>query len=163
MADPLTLAATIATLVGTLATVTQSCHNIWAQYHSAHHHLMSLDVECSALTTSLQAIRQIILAKHSDFQTMIKSEADATLFEDLTTTLSSCSIVITHLNEQIAKLYHATDSKRWYTFAGRAKYVWNEDAIRSLLERTRGLTGAVNLILNTLQTYEAVLISCLRF
>lgn len=153
MADPLTLAASIVTLLGAIATVSQSCHNIWERYQSAHHHLMSLDVECSALSTSLQAIRQVIIAKHSDFQTMIKSNDDESLFEDLRTTLSSCSIVIGHLNEQVAKLYHATDSKKWYTFSGRAKYVWNEDAIRSLLDRTRGLTGAVNLILNTLQTY----------
>ena len=148
--DPLTICATIASLVKTCGTAVAACSGLLGKYKNAPEILGSIRTECTTIRTTLSYIDWLVKQDTELLSSQLK--AHSPLAETFDVALTGCAFTFSLLDVELQKLYDRGRDHDGYKWQDRMKYVWDEDRVRTILDHMRGLQSAANFVLTALQT-----------
>lgn len=152
--DPLTILGTVAGLTRTCVGVAQSLNNVRIKYVQASTTLSAVSAECTILSTALCQLGQIIQRDPAGFALRLGADDGqqaVPLDTALQSALEGCALTLTALDATVKK-YDAKRTSGLLPWKSKAKYIWNEDEIKDLLQTVRGLHQALGFLLTVLQT-----------
>jgi hypothetical protein len=148
--DPFSTLCTVTSLVATCAKVGKSLNDVQAKYNRAGLTISAIVSECSVIAAALSEVGQI--AKNDpDGLSFRLNASNGQLSSSLELSLSSCSLTMAVLEDEIKKLT-TTENLRFLSWKTKVKYVWNEEDMKDLLQSIRGQQSALHLLLTALQT-----------
>lgn len=151
MADPLSIATGVASLVTSFSRAATGCHGLVSKYKGAPMVLSSVSLECKTLCMALNHISFIVNQDYEALESYIAT--NPLLAEDFDTVIEGCSLAFCIPDEALQKLLKGDGGEtQMVDWKVRFRYPWNEDEMKMILEQLHGLQGAVNLVLNALQT-----------
>lgn len=151
MPDPFRIATGVASLVTSFSKAAVGCHGLVPKYNGAPLILSSVTLECKTLRMALNHISFIVNQDYEALESHITT--NPLLAEDFDTVIDGCSLAFCILDEALQKLLRADgDASQAEDWKVRFRYLWNEDEMKMILGQLPGLEGAVNLVLNALQT-----------
>ncbi|EPS45508.1 hypothetical protein H072_528 [Dactylellina haptotyla CBS 200.50] len=163
MADPLSLIATIGSLVGVSLKIASEVNSICESYSSASGTLSSLSVECSVTTAVLQRLEnllrsrpELLSASSSSFQNNIRPGASLSidLQQSFEVAAKGISKSLTKLGTDIQSITRNSGGNTGgrLSFLGKAKFVWNEDDLKLSLTNLQNQRSSLQFLIECIQT-----------
>ena len=150
MADPLSLVATILSLVTGCGKVTAVLRDLKQSYSDAPSVLQALAVDCTTTTVVLQRLEHVLrsnpqlLAAPSRGTQNLKSSFE-TLVQDISNSIHRLGQEVGHI------AIVAKDGSVDMSNSSRAKFMWKEEFLRSSLQEIREYRSALSFLLDCIQ------------
>lgn len=148
--DPITIGATVASLVTTCTKAGMTCNTLIGKYKSAPQTLASIQTECTTIKAALSYVYWLINRDTELLSTQLCAQGP--LAETLDVALTGCTMTFSLLDSELQRLYDRGDDGQSYGKREKLRYVWDEGLATTILGNMRGLQGAVTLVLTALQT-----------
>ncbi len=143
--DPLTIASAVSSIVFTLVKTGRQLHTIFEAYKDAQHSLFMIQTECTVLAAALSQI-QI----HFSGQSKRIKELPQNIFDALELSLMGCGMTLSILTDEVGKLVGEIEISQTLKRSHRAKYIWKEATMSSLMQQLRGQSLALSLLLKAM-------------
>jgi len=140
-------AAAAASLGRNLLTTIKAIDTIVEKAKDAQNSLVILKSEVTAINLSVQRIRHLLNQSAGHIQGQIDRSPE--LKETFATAFAACELIINRLAQEIEGLQASIGPRE--RLAGRAKFVWKEDALKDFLQALRGQNGAIMSLIQCLQ------------
>lgn len=157
--DPLTLSMAIAPLILTSARLAILVAVVRDSYRKAPTTLLSTLTECHLMHTALSRIHGLVFRNETELAARLQGQK--CLHEAFDKALTGCRITLTALNLEVEKLVEPKQQQgkmkegpMEIKICAKVKLIWKEDAMRHLLEHTRGLTVSLHFIITILERYN---------
>lgn len=96
-----------------------------------------------------------MLINKSDTTALSHLSNNATLAQSFDIVLTGCTVTLSVLDSEIQQVLKGREDEEMAGFCQRAKYVWNEDTLKSVLDELRGQREALNLLVTVVQRLVA--------
>jgi len=149
MVEPISILASVHTLVTVSYKLGQSLVSIHRTYNQAPQILNSLSTECTVTNLALARIQQMLSMKPEIFASALDLEVDLTRCVELA--LTTWATTFSVLDAELAKI---KTPARDMTIRGRVRYMFNVDTLVELSRQLRDLRSSVNFLLDSFQTYS---------
>lgn len=147
--DPLTITAGVAKLVTSLADAAIGCGKLVGKYRGAPLLLSSIQVECKILRSALNHVYAKVNRDPKRLEPQLATKP--LLVEDFDIAIDGCTLTFALLHAELQKLLGLDSDDRPIDWKDRCRYIWNEDAMTTILEHMRGLRDVVHFLLDMLQ------------
>ncbi|KAH0536008.1 hypothetical protein FGG08_007091 [Glutinoglossum americanum] len=144
--DPLSIAAAATSIIFTIVKSGKHFATIYGCYKEAQHSLFMLQTECTVLAAALSQIQ----AHFSGSVSNRIERLPQTVMEALEMSLLGCTMTLSILTEEIERLVQGIELSETLKRKDKAKYVWKEDVMLSLVQQLRGQSMALGLLLKAM-------------
>jgi hypothetical protein len=159
--DPLSISASVAALVTICAQIISTSRDILSKFQDAPRVLSSLQAECSTTRESLSLI--FLLINKSDTTALFHLSTNKSLTENFDIALTGCTVTFSVLDNELQKVLKDREVEGRMGFRQRAKYAWNEDTLKNLMDELRGQRDALNLLVTVVQRCESCFGVCKKY
>ena len=151
--DPLTICATVASLVKTCGTAVTTCNGLLNKYKNAPDLLASIRTECTTIKMTLSYIDWLVKRDTDLLSSQLKDHGP--LAETFEVALTGYATTFSLLDAELQQLYNGNQDDKAYKWKDKMRYMWDENHVKDLLNHMRGLRSAVNLVVAALQMYAS--------
>jgi hypothetical protein len=144
--DPLSITAAAASVVFTIVRNGRHFALIYDTYKEAQHSLFMIQTECTVLAAALSQIQGHFSGSVSP---RIKQLPEVVM-EALDISLLGCTMTLSVLTEEVEALVKGAELSQTLKWKKRAKFVWKEDTMISILQQLRGQSMALSLLLKAM-------------
>jgi hypothetical protein len=131
---PLNITTVVASIAVILVKTGQHFHKIFECFQEEEYSLFMLQTECTALAAALSQV-QALFAGGSSKRTR---EVPAAVLIALELSLTGCTITLFVLTEEVGKVAGHIELAQILERKQKAKYVWKQDTVSSLVQQLRG-------------------------
>ncbi|KAJ5980395.1 hypothetical protein N7481_007693 [Penicillium waksmanii] len=145
--DPLSIAASIAGIVGVCLQAAGSLDALRSKFQHAQVTITALASQCRAIKTGLSRLQMVTVQNHA-----IRNQDD--IIHTMDTTLTGCMVVLSCFDNTLEKLCKAgTGAKRSLItrWRNKARVVWNEDEMKGYISLLQGQQSSVAFLVQLLQ------------
>lgn len=112
--------------------------------------MVAISSEAAVVSASLSQIQALILSKKNPEQLLrTRPEIAATL----DTSLTGCMVLFSCLDEEIREISKHARGRGDFSWKGKARITWKQEAMQELLDGIRGQQLAINTLIQLLQMY----------
>jgi hypothetical protein len=147
--DPLTIASTIAAVIANCTKVSLGLRAIVLKYTAAEAVVLAISNECSAISAALMRIHSVILKKDSESNSENAGEVE--MKGELAVLVNDCQDVLKDLMDEVERISKDNSEGIKLGWADKAKYLWNEERMATILSRLRSQLPSLGLFLQVLQ------------
>jgi hypothetical protein len=149
--DPLSISSAIAGLVTICGQTISTCAAVIGSLQDAPRILAAIQAECSTTRESLSNI--FVLINKNDTMALSHLSSSDTLSRSFDIALTGCTVTFSVLDNELQKILKHSGDKGELSFGNRAKYVWNEGALKDAMGELRGQRDALNLLVTIVQRF----------
>jgi hypothetical protein len=149
--DPLSISSAIGGLVTVCGRTITTCRAIVSSIQDAPRILSSIQAECSTTREALSHI--FILINKSDTTALTHLPSNVLLSQSFDVALTGCTVTFSVLDNELGKVLKQSGSEGKLGFHQRAKFMWNEEVLKSAIEELRGQRDALNLLVTVVQRW----------
>jgi hypothetical protein len=148
MADPISMAASIAPVIVTCYRAAKGLHSLQQRYQNASITIMSMRSESVTIGAALGQLELYLQQNASPLKTRLQAQPQ--LMEQFNTSLTGCQDLFSRIDQDIGKvlgkpsLEVTAQNPGW---RAKAKLFWKEDDLKKLLEAIRGQQVALLFLL----------------
>ncbi len=147
--DPLSISSAIGSLVTVCARTITTCRAIVCSLQDAPRILSAIQAECS---TTREALSQIfMLINRTDTTALAHLSSNEPLSQSFDIALTGCTVTFSVLDNELDKILKHCESQVELGFRPRARFVWNEDVLKTAMDELRGQREALNLLVTVVQ------------
>ena len=147
MAEPISILASVRTLVTVSYQLGNSVVTLHRRYQQAPQTLSTLSTECSLSNLALARVERMISTRPETLSSEFDVGVDVISFFELA--LTSWATTFSVLDAEVSKINKSQTTR----FSGRVRYILNEDTLKELSRQLRDLRASINLLLDSYQTY----------
>ena len=136
--------------VATCLSTTKCLYDLQAKYKNAPMIIVSICSELHLLSASLAKVESLLLHHRHNLVEVWQSRTDLPALLDAA--LAGCTMVFSSLDTQVQRITDAGKNPGWIQWRPRLRTLWNEQQLNDLLGGLRGQQGALNLLIQLLQT-----------
>lgn len=152
MADPLTITSGVLRIVLSCIKGIQIAKEYVDKYNNAELKLIALSVNCEAVHEALTQIRDLFLSDNIQPMLRNRDASSQESFETLERVIGNCSVVFAVLHQRLEPLLLPTFNKEnAVSKKSKIAAVWNDSSIDFLVDLSKGLTPAVQLLFTAFQ------------
>lgn len=145
--DPLSMTVSITSLLLGCAKVTKAAQDLRLRYKGASLTMSSIATECSAVTTALSYLQNMIIGHSMTGQQDLVNTFDCVI--------TGCTLTLSVLDEYVAELNYLDNPEAFnpssVTRKDKMKVIWNEAEMRELLLQLQGHKSSIMLLLSIMQ------------
>lgn len=151
MADPLTVAIGVASLVAAAGKSLQSIQNFRTKYKSSDLSALTLKAQCDCILVALGQIQTTLLSKQRLAARLISDESVSG--QSLKSVLGACEVTFVIMVDKLSKLNRNFESiPNGISTKDKIARVWNESKINELGQNISRLSDGLNLMLTAFNT-----------
>ena len=147
MADPLSVTASVSSLVVISAQIIKAINGFHEAYKDAPLIISSIATECTIIQASLAALQNLLL-DNSDAGNLPGSTVQA-----LDTSLVGCALTLSVVDKEVKKYIQKNGESSGRAIARKALFTFEKSHLDELLQQIRGHQVALTLLLTTMQAY----------
>ncbi|KAL9610522.1 MAG: hypothetical protein Q9167_004782 [Letrouitia subvulpina] len=151
MADPLTVAIGVASLVAAAGKSLQSIQTFRSKYKSSDLSALTLKAQCDCILVALGQIQTTLLSKQRLAARLVSDESVSG--QSLKSVLGACEVTFVIMVSKLSKLDRTLESvPNGFSTKDKIARVWNESKINELGQNISRLSDGLNLILTAFNT-----------
>ena len=154
--DPLSISASISTLLVGSTRIIQLANNLRLKYQSGAMAMANIASECSIVNVALAQLQAVFAG--ADLQSYKTEQGGEDILRSFDAVTMGCSMTHSLLEQHLADAVKRDGVESLSLSNGvsrkdKAKFVWNEDEIKDLLLQLRGYQTSLTLLLNVLHKW----------
>lgn len=147
--DPISITGTVLSITARCLTTAKALYDLRGKYKSAQTTISAICSECTVISASLTRIRSLVVQNTDVLSTQLSFRPElGTAFD---TALTGCMVVFRVLDDEVKKLTSGGDGTAKLGFKVKARYLWDEETMKELLQQIRGQQTAISLLIQALQ------------
>jgi hypothetical protein len=157
MADPISMAASIAPIIVTCYRAAKGLHNLQQRYQNASLTIKSMRSESVTIGAALGQLESYLQENASPLKTRLHTEPQ--LMEQFNTSLTGCEDLFSRIDRDIGKVLGKTTleaNAQSLGWRAKAKLFWKEDDLKNLLQAIRGQQMALLFLLFVIRMLETI-------
>jgi hypothetical protein len=147
--DPLSVIASVASLVGVCAQLVSKCRGIAESYSDAPQILSSLALECATIRDSLSLVHVYMHKDDAIASPLLSSNDD--LAEKFKTALTGCTVTLSVLESELQKIVKDNEPGSEMKASNKVHFVWNQDGLNTRILELRGQRDAFSFLITVVQ------------
>ena len=154
--DPISLTGLLASAVATIAMSIHRCNELMSKCQDVPRGLLLIRTESKTVKLALDHVYWLSSRDETTLASRLGSESP--FADTFDTVLTGCRTTFALLDQRLSDMTNLENIEGKSTWTDRIRFLWDESAIRGLIDQMRGLHSAVSILLNVLQTY----VQCLK-
>ena len=151
--DPITITSTILTIASKCITITKALNEVRDKFAFASLTIIAICTESSICSSALFKLQMLLVQQQStDISNGLQQLLGQPLFlTSCDAALTGCTAVLSCLDSELDNLREAVEQGSDLSWLQKAKAVWKEETMQTLLQQLRGQITALNLLLQCTQ------------
>lgn len=149
--DPLSITATVASIVGVCLKTAKSLSDLRDKYQDAQMTIIAIHTESSVIGATLSKIQCLLLNNPEALTPKMQDDPQIEVKATFDIALTGFSMIYSCIEIEVEKLRsHATESgdPGW---KAKSKFLWNEDTMKRHLDHLHGQQTTLTLLISVLQ------------
>ncbi|KAF2085753.1 hypothetical protein K490DRAFT_45933 [Saccharata proteae CBS 121410] len=148
MISPLTIAQFAIT--AQCLTTAKALQTLRDKYQNASRTIAAICSESTVISASLSQLQSLLVSDANHISDHLRDRPE--LYATFDTSLAGCMVIYSCLDDEVQRLSVQCHNADRATWKEEAKFVWNEDSMKQLLDSLRGQQQALTLLIQVLQT-----------
>jgi hypothetical protein len=163
--DPISIAASISSLIVGSTKIVQLANNVRQQYANSELLMASVAAECSTVTVALAQLHSALQSRN---ERSWKRDGKEDVLKSVEAVSVACSLTLSVLEKYMVGMVKAKEDEDepessrndvQLTRREKMRVLWNDEEITRLLSQMRGYQSSLGLLLNVVQWYVWILVA----